>query len=94
MNAEEHTRCRGEEWGLSGVDELPGSGFVVGEDGGIGFCAESVKMNGNDREENQAAQKSGGRVIHFRLASRELSGAEGEGRKRSVHEYSDLWPGL
>jgi hypothetical protein len=51
-------------------------------------------MNGNDREENQAAQKSGGRVIHFRLASRELSGAEGGGRKRSVHEYSDLWPGL
>ena len=58
--------------------ELPGIGFVVGEDGWVGFCAEGVKMNGNDSEENEAAKNGGEGVVELRAAFR-----RGERRKIS-----------
>ena len=74
--------------------ELPGIGFVVGEDGWVGFCAEGVKMNGHDSEENEAAKKGGEGVVELRAAFRRVERVEGEGREGRFHESTGLWSEL
>ncbi len=74
--------------------ELPGIGFVVGEDSWVGFCAEGVKMNCDDNKENEAAKKGGEGVVELRAAFRRMERVEGEGREGRFHESTGLWSEL